>query len=346
MPLPLLFIGAAGGSALVGLVKNVKAGLDNSKANDINDATNIRVEAAVRELNQARERCNKALGALGQEKLNVLNGNVNDFLVSIKKIKNMNFKDSTGLSELDKMHIDQATFDELEEMHNFASSLLAGGVTGVAGGAVTAVGAYGLATTFATASTGTAIASLSGAAATNATLAFFGGGSLAAGGLGIAGGSAVLGGLVAGPALLVMGMITGAKAGKKLEEAYANSAKANETVEQLKAGTQMCEAICRRTYMFYCLLARLDSYFLPLIYNLQHVIEKEGTDFSKYSRESRATIAASYSIAKSVKAILDTPILNDDGSLTDESEKAAKEMMAKLNRESPEMDGVSSICLY
>ena len=55
--------------------------------------------------------------------------------------------------------------------------------------------AYTVSYTHLCASTGTSIASLSGAAATNATLAFFGGGSLAAGGLGMAGGTAVLGGL-------------------------------------------------------------------------------------------------------------------------------------------------------
>ena len=71
--------------------------------------------------------------------------------------------------------------------------------------------------TFASASTGTAISTLSGAAATNATLAFFGGGSLATGGLGMAGGMYVLGGLVAGPALMVMGMITEAKSKEKID---------------------------------------------------------------------------------------------------------------------------------
>ena len=43
-----------------------------------------------------------------------------------------------------------------------------------------------------TASTGTAISTLSGAAATKATLAWLGGGTLAAGGLGVAGGAVVL----------------------------------------------------------------------------------------------------------------------------------------------------------
>lgn len=77
---------------------------------------------------------------------------------------------------------------------------------------------------------GTAISALSGVAASNATLAFFGGGSLAAGGLGMAGGAAVLGGLVAGPALLVMGVIIGAKGGKNLEEAKTQSAEGKQVL--------------------------------------------------------------------------------------------------------------------
>ena len=72
--------------------------------------------------------------------------------------------------------------------------------------------AYNLVGVLGSASTGTAILSLSGAAATNATLAGLGGGSLAVGGGGMALGSIVLGGLVAGPALLVGSFFVGAKA--------------------------------------------------------------------------------------------------------------------------------------
>lgn len=59
-------------------------------------------------------------------------------------------------------------------MGNIASSLLEGGVTGAASGALAAFGAYSAASALATASTGTAISALSGVAASNATLAFFG----------------------------------------------------------------------------------------------------------------------------------------------------------------------------
>ena len=173
--------------------------------------------------------------------------------------RKVDFTASEGLDELNKLRIDKAAFAELKTMGNIASSLLEGGVTGAASGALAAFGAYSAASALATASTGTAISALSGVAASNATLAFFGGGSLAAGGLGMAGGAAVLGGLVAGPALLVMGVIIGAKGGKNLEEAKTQSAEASKYCEQMMAGADQCVAIRRRSYMFHTLLARLDA---------------------------------------------------------------------------------------
>jgi len=198
--------------------------------------------------------------------------------------------------------------------------------------ALAAFGAYGAAQALAFASTGTAIASLSGVAATNATLAFFGGGSLAAGGLGMAGGTAVLGGLVAGPALMVMGIIAGHAAKKDLEKAYTNKAEAIQLATQLEAASLQCETIRRRAYMFYNLLARLDSFFLPLIYKMEDIFNNEGNDYSKYSISSKKTIASCVSIAVTIKAVLDTPILTDDGLLTDEYENTKTDVEGFLDR--------------
>ena len=326
MALPLLFIGAAVATGAVGGSKTIKAVSDNSKAGQINEIANQSIENARDELDRQRKEVGAALESLGKEKLSILNRNVTDFVTTFEKIKNIDFQSSIGLEELKNLHIDQNTFQELKELGSFVIGVAGGAAAGVAGGALTAVGAYGAAMTFASASTGTAISALSGAAATNATLAFFGGGSLASGGLGMAGGMYVLGGLVAGPALMVMGMITEAKSKEKLEKAISNKAQADEIVESLNAASVQCSAIRRRTYMFYNLLAHLDALFLPQVWKMQDIVETEGIDYRAYTLESKKAIAAAASTACTIKAVLDTPILTPEGELTEASENVTKEI--------------------
>lgn len=323
MPLPLLFIGVAAATGALGVGGTVKASIDTVNAHSINRDANEIVDDATQLLNAQRLACGNSLSHLGSEKLFVLNSGMTQFLDTFSKIKNVDFKETEGLDELSRLHIDEQDFAEMKSMVNFAGALAGGAIAGMAGGALTAFGAYGAAQALACASTGTAIAALHGVAATNATLAFFGGGSLAAGGLGMAGGVAVLGGLVAGPALMVMGLVTGNAAKKNLEKAYTNRAEAIEIAAQLNTASLQCETIRRRTYMFYNLLARLDTYFLPLIYKMEDIVKTEGDDYRVYCSESKKVIASCASVAITVKSVLDTPLLTDDGLLTDESESTA-----------------------
>lgn len=126
------------------------------------------------------------------------------------------------------------------------SQLLRGSAVGAAaGGAVggaAAFGTFSLAAAFGTASTGTAIAALTGIAASNATFAFLGGGSLAAGGLGIVGGTAVLGAIVAAPVVL-LGVGGGALwYRKKKAEAEV---KVSQAEEQLNSTQPRYDALVR-----------------------------------------------------------------------------------------------------
>ena len=129
----------------------------------------------------------------------------------------------------------------------------------------------------------------------------------------------VLGGLAAGPALMVLGLVAGNAATKELEKARTNQAEAMEVAEQLDAMSLQCATIRRRTYLFYRLLARLDARFLPLVFALEDVVAREGYDYRMYSKAAKATVASCASTAVSIKTILDTPLLTDDGLLTDES---------------------------
>ena len=321
MALPLLFIGVAAATGSFGVGSTIKAGVDANKAKNLNQTANEIVQNSTDWLNAQRLACGNSLTQLGKEKVYILNSTTARFLDSFQQIKNVDFKESEGLEELQKFHLDENTFTEMQSLTKFAGCIAEGSIAGAAGGALAGFGAYSAAQALAVASTGTTISSLSGAAATNATLAFFGGGSIAAGGGGIAAGTVILGGLVAGPALMVLGLVTGCAAKKNLNKAHTNMAEAVQTAAQLnKAGLQ-CETIRRRTYMFYNLLARLDAYFLPLIYKMENIVKNEGYDYQKYSKESQWIISSCVSIAVSVKSVLDTPLLTDDGLLTDESEE-------------------------
>jgi hypothetical protein len=189
-----------------------------------------------------------------------------------------------------------------------------------------AFGAYSGAALLGTASTGTAIVTLSGAAAHSATLAFLGGGALSIGGAGMAGGVMLLGGLVAGPALAIMGIVAGANAGANLDNARSNRAEARKIAEELKIKEVVCDGIKDRSNMFETLLDNLDTLFKPMVWYLGEVVIKIGVDWNTFSADDKKNIAATASLAKAIKTVLDTPILTKEGALTDESAQVAGEV--------------------
>lgn len=140
----------------------------------------------------------------------------------------------------------------------------------------------------------------------------------------------VLGGLVAGPALLAMGLITGKKADEKMEVAKANQAQAAEICQELSNAAFRCNAIRRRTTMYYAFLSRLDTRFAPLVFHLEDVLKDEGDDYSKYTPEAKQVVLRAATMAGTVKSLLDTPILTEDGALTDESMTLMESLGVKL----------------
>lgn len=321
MPIPLLFIGVAAATGAFGVGKSVKAGVDQKEANRTNQRADSIVEDASKKIDTCRKNCGTAIDDLGKRKIQILDESIKPFITEFEKLNHVELTESAGLNELQKMVLDQKKFTELKELQSMATSIVGGVTSGAMAGAITAFGAYGAAGALATASTGTAIASLSGVAATNATLAFFGGGSLAAGGLGMAGGTAILGGLVAGPALAVLGVVVGAKSSANRDNAYANLSKAQEFEEEMDAASSLCIGIRKRAAVFNRFLLSLNSVFEPLIYEMKQIIVDKGTDFRSFTPEEKKVVAGAMAMAGAVKSILDMSILDDAGNLTTESEK-------------------------
>jgi CHASE3 domain sensor protein len=67
-----------------------------------------------------------------------------------------------------------------------------------------------------------------------------------------------------------------------------------------------------------------------LVYQLERSIKKRGKDYRKFSVEEKKATAAALSIAAAVKAVLDTPILTQQGKLTKASRIIANDVRKQI----------------
>lgn len=327
MPLPIIW-GAAviGGAALKGLSSGVKAKSNMRDAQQITDAAQEYAQESKAFIEMAQSNTKSAIEHLGMKKIDILSTSINDFVSSFEKIKNVEIKQSVGLEELSLLKTSNESFQTLRRASFEAKQIALNGLTAIGSGALLAYGTYsvvmsGLGGMIVTATTGTAIGTLSGVAATNATLAWLGGGALSVGGFGMAGGMVVLGGLVAGPALAVGGMILESQSRKALNDAHGNYEKAKVFRAQAKNIGVALKAIFTRCSQIYDLLEQLDSHFVTYINLMNETIENKGNNWKKYSDSEKNNIYICVQIAQTVKIVLDTSLLNENGELQEKSAK-------------------------
>ena len=326
MPIPFILGGIAAVAAGYGVKKGLDAKEDMEEAQELAEYAQNMAKEAEQRIEKARKNTSKAIEDLGRTKISILSTSMKQFVQNFSRIKNVNFKDSVGMEELKDFTPGSVDFNNLEKASLKATDLASGGLGGIAAGSLMALGTYGaVGSAFlgaATATTGTAIAGLSGAAATNATLAWLGGGALSAGGFGMAGGMVVLGGLVAGPALAIGGAFMASKAKEALYEAEENYDKARAFAEQSKNIASSLNAIKKRAGQIESVLNRLDVYFVKSNETMKGVIAKSGTNWNKYSMEDKKAVGVCAQLAKTIKIILDTSLLNENGKLSPDADKA------------------------
>ncbi|WP_276784788.1 hypothetical protein [Thalassolituus oleivorans] len=324
MPLPFILAGAALLAGGYGVKKGFDAKSDFDRAKSLTSEAKDIFDKAKDELDSTRKKTEVVLEKLGKTKLNIWSKSLVPFLESFNKIKNTEV-DESDMNQLNSLL--EMTPEELSDMNKTAMAmeeLAVGGVAALGSGGLAGLAAYGGAQVLATASTGTAISSLSGVAATNATLAWFGGGSLATGGLGMAGGTAVLGGIVAGPVLAIGGMIMASKAEAAKEDAYANLSRAEAAAEQMSSANVATKGIGKRFKEIDAVLLKLDVSFQDALVNFHNLVNKN-TDYSSYTTDDKEEVFKVVSYAKTLKNILNTQLLTEEGSLTDASQHVLEE---------------------
>lgn len=321
MAIPLI-IGLGAGA--VGLYKGGKAIADNNKASSISDNARAIVEVAEMDMNNAREKCEKVFETLGRQRVDALTNNVQNFITEFSKIKNVEINHNIMKENLNLQDVSCNLINDMQERLSFIASSGLGVGTGTVAGALVAYGAYGGTMALATASTGTAISALSGAAATNAALAWLGGGSLAAGGLGVAGGTVALASLAAGPALAVAGWYMGAKAEENLNNAKSNLSEAKKFREAVRTSIKLTDNIRSLAELAYEVLSYLRRDSRRALQKLKNTIEKEGMDYSVYTSEAKDIVLRNVKIIQLIKVVLDTPILDKEGNIMGDSSTKLK----------------------
>jgi hypothetical protein len=320
MPIPFLVAGVIAATTLTGIGSGVKAVKNNKEAKDVNQSARYLVKYAERILNTKRESSNDSIETLGKEKITILSNTVKDFINYFQLIKNIEINNQTaGIEQLKNIGVSKDLLQELRTESYQAIKVASGGIASLGTGVAAAYGAYAGTMALGTASTGAAISGLSGVAATNATLAWLGGGALSAGGYGIAGGTMVLGGIVAGPALAVGGLIMSAQSKKKLNAAYENYSEAKTIAEQMKSAGVVLTNIQKRSDQLTSLLTKIDRVFIKSIEEMRNIISTKGTNWGDFSRDQKESIHRTFLLAQLIKGVIDTPLLDEDGAITRKS---------------------------
>ncbi len=308
---------------------------DRSAAKNIQEICAEYYNAADAVTEQKRQDLNYSITSFGEYRLRSLHQTVGRFLVFLKALQQKNA--AKEYEVLLGAKIDTKTLEQMERVDMAASEALR--TTAISGsfGAVAVMGTPVLVTTtvaaFASASTGTAISTLGGAAARSAILAWLGGGSLAVGGGGMAAGAAALAAITVGATavmtVLSAGTLVSLHYGKKLTEAKEYEKEVGVTVAGLEKAWIIMDGISKRTTelqevteeLKWKTSAQLDA-IEPLVENFDFTNEQHVSQFNKCGI-----------LVKTMADLAQTPLLNEEGNLSDESVQITTQVRTVLNSE-------------
>lgn len=329
MPIPAILAGlAAAGAATLGIGAQMDAKETNERAQQVTDEAKSLYNNSKCSLEAAQKKTETSLLNLGNSKKQVLETSVNQFLAVYERIRNIELSESVGLNEIKNFTIERQDALQLREMSNIYQSTFSSGAAGAATGAVIALAASG--------SLPIVTGTLSAA-----------GTALAAGEVGMAAGlagSALSFGAamtplaaIAAPVMLFSGISASMKADENLEKAQTMYAEAKVASEKMKTAEVLCAAIADRADMFDNLLDELNRMFSYCTTMLDDVTKKKmgifknkTVDAQTFSEDELKLAAVTRSLAGAVKAVIDTPILTCEGTVSDESESVYNDTQKKL----------------
>ncbi len=137
-------------------------------------------------------------------------------------------------------------------------------------------------------------------------------------------GMVALGGMIAGPFLAVGGMVLASKAKKAEADAATNTQMVNAAIELMKIKQLATEAAFYRVYTILSVLGRLDERFTPLLAEIQGLVVISN-DYGSYNDKDKINVMMAAMLAKTIKNVMETSILDESGMITSASEQIIAE---------------------
>ncbi len=144
-------------------------------------------------------------------------------------------------------------------------------------------------------------------------------------------GMAVFGGLVAGPALAILGAMSADEMKEKLEKAKAYYSQVEKAVKKADAIIDQFQAIEKMAKLFTRQIAKFDALFFSLSQGAIATMKKHNYNHFLYSQEERDQLCVTISTLMTLSAFLEVPIIDKDQKLQEKAQRALEIMKRQMD---------------
>ncbi|GAA7925703.1 hypothetical protein HpMS258_12840 [Helicobacter pylori] len=141
----------------------------------------------------------------------------------------------------------------------------------------------------------------------------------------------VLGGLVAGPALAILGAISADEMKEKLEKAKAYHSKVEKAVKKADAIIDQFQTIEKMAKLFIRQITKCDALLFLLSQGAIATMKKHNYNHSLYSQEERDQLCVAVSTLMTLSAFLKVPIIDKDQKLQEKAQRALEIMKGQMD---------------
>ncbi|WRB30980.1 sortase [Helicobacter pylori] len=144
-------------------------------------------------------------------------------------------------------------------------------------------------------------------------------------------GMAVFGGLVAGPALAILGVVNANEMEEKLEKAKAYHSQVEEAVKKADVIIDQFQAIEKMAKLFTRQITKCDALFFSLSQDAIATMKKHNYDTSRYNQEERDQLCVAVSTLMTLSAFLKVPIMDEHQKLNKKAKDALNLIRKQIN---------------